>query len=48
MLPIVNRDRQGILSENLSLLDQQLVNQVQRLILFGKFQFWNWLQLQLT
>jgi hypothetical protein len=48
MLPIVNRGRQGILSESLSLLDQQLVNQVQRIVLFGKFQFWNWLQLQLT
>jgi hypothetical protein len=41
MLPIVNRGRQGILSESLPLLDQQLVNQVQRIVLFGKFQFWN-------
>jgi hypothetical protein len=44
----VNRGRQGILSESLPLLDQQLVNQIQRIVLFGKFQFWNWLQLQLT
>jgi hypothetical protein len=48
MLPIVNRGRQRILSESLPLLDQQLINQVQRIVLFGKFQFWNWLQLQLT
>jgi hypothetical protein len=39
MLLVVNKDRQRVLSESLPLLDQRLLNQIQRIVLFGKFQF---------
>jgi hypothetical protein len=45
MLLVVNRGRQRVLGESLSLLDQRLLNQVQGIVLFRKFHFRNRLQL---
>jgi hypothetical protein len=45
MLSVVNKDRQRVLNESLSLLDQRLLNQVQGIVLFRKFHFRNRLQL---